>query len=253
MPPDWSCWVALRIRKSCRDVAQLEGCHRGHRAQQPRPAQPSDLDPYRTSCRRHIPLRRARREGDRDDGEKARNSGQIECRSDADPGDQPRCEQWTGDRAEIVARSLEAEGTAVCRSRRGRRQDAVARRRPDAARDPCERAKHSDLPHRDRDSNEPGGDGGAQVAAAREPASPVRLIGEGPRPKLGKPHEAVTDALDETKGSRRGVQRCGDERRQQRGGDLMPRVGEEARRAHPHHPAGQPALLRLIHVRCTPL
>ena len=124
---------------------------------------------------------------------------------------------------------LEAELASHCALQRHTRKKA----------DPlC--AENADLPHRRTESDQAGRDRGAEVPSTCEPAASMRLVGQWAGAELCKAHQPVAESLDKAECARGGMERGGDERRQDRRGDLVAGIGEETRGRHADHPCAEP-------------
>jgi hypothetical protein len=77
----------------------------------------------------------------------------------------------------------------------------------------------------------------------RHRAAPLGIIDHYPTTETGRTGHPVSNTLDQTQGRGRRSQCRGQQRRQQRSGDLMTQVGKEAGTTDPPHPRGQPPLL----------
>ncbi len=149
-------------------------------------------------------------------------------------------EQRAADRAEVVHGALEAVGAPVGRRRHGVGQERVSRRNPQTARHPGAGAKHPDLPCGARHPDEAREHRGDGVAADGGRPALRRVVGQRTPRELRDAGQAVGDALDQSQRRRRCPQGARQEAGKQRGGDLVPEVGEQARRPDAAHRGREP-------------
>ena len=179
---------------------------------------------------------------DRDHGEQPRDGGKQDRGADAHQLDEPECEQRPADRAEVVHRALEAVRASVRARGDDVGQQRVARRPAQAASRPCPRTQDPDLPCARGDADQARQHRRGGVAADGDGTPALRVVRERAAGQLRRTGQRVRDALDQPQRRRGGAQGRGQERRQQRGRDLVAEVGEQRRRADAADPGRQPPL-----------
>ena len=122
-------------------------------------------------------------------------------------------------------------------------EEGVARRDPQPACSPGPGAQQPDLPHRCRCTGARRQDGGGGVAADSHASPAMRIVGQSATREAGDPGEPVAHPLDEPERGGGRPQGRGEQARQQRSGDLVADVGEEARGADPCDAGSQPPLV----------
>ena len=127
------------------------------------------------------------------------------------------------------------------------RQQRVACRDSSPASRPDARSKDRHLPHRGRSRSRRRQHRSRRVAADRDGAAAIGIVGQRTTAEASEPGEGVADTLDHAQRRWRCSERRGQQTRQQCGRDFMPGICEKARRADALHTGRQPLGLRARH------
>ena len=157
----------------------------------------------------------------------------------------PMASERADDGAEVVHGAFEPVGAAVGGGGDDVGEQRVAGGDAQASGGPGAGAQHGDLPDAGGGADAGGEDGGGGVAADGDAAAPVGFVGERAAAEAGGAGEGVGDAFDDAEAEAGAPRVEVSRRRQQRGGDLVADVGEEAGGADPGDAGGQPPVGRL--------
>jgi hypothetical protein len=198
----------------------------------------------------------ADRVDDRRGGHQPGDDRQQDGVAHPDQSDQDHRQDRADNRAEVVHRALEPVGPAIRRRGDEIGQQGVAGRHPKPAREPGRAAQEPRRDHRARRADRRGKHRGGGVAADRDGATPPGVVGQRAAHEPTGTGEPLGDALDEPERRGRCPEGRGDERGHQRHRDLVPDVGQEARRTdptdartHPRPPTGRRPVLPNTHAR----
>ena len=179
--------------------------------------------------------RPGRGHADRDGRQRAWDQGEEERGPDADGGHQHRGEQRANHRAQVVAGPLHPKGPPVGVGWRQAGQHGVPGRGAGAPGDPGGGPQHPGLPDGRGQADGRGEHRGQQVPAAGQPDPAGGLVGQRATEQLGHAQQGVRQPLDQSQGGGRPTQHAGQEAGQDRGGDLVAGVAEEAGGADTRH------------------
>lgn len=174
------------------------------------------------------PVQVANRVDDRRRGEETRDHRQEDRLPHPERCDEKEGEKRAADGAEVIHGPLEAVRPSVGSRIDGVGKESVPGRDPQTARRPGARPEESDLPDGRGKTDQRRQNRGQRVATDRERSAPGRIIGQRPAGEFRRPSQTVGDALDDAQHGRGGTEGCGEERGQQRGRDLMAKVGQQA-------------------------
>jgi hypothetical protein len=235
--------AGAKDQQGSRHVAELKRRHAHHEPAQPASQHRPHPQPQRLPLPLLGPWSVADGVHDGQGGQQARDDRQGNGAADPNQPDQGQREQGAGDGAQVVAGSLEPIGPPVHGGRHDVGQQGVAGRDPQPAGGPGAGPQHPDLPDGGGGADEAGEDGGGGVAAHREGAAAAGVVSQGAPSQPGDASQAVGDAFDEAEGGGGGAEGGGEQVGQQRGGDLVADIGQEAGRADPGHSWAEPALV----------
>ncbi len=170
----------------------------------------------------------------------------------ADEDDQEEGQQRAGDGAQVVHRALEAVGAPVGRRLGHVREQSIARRHPQPSRGPGCDPKQGRLPDRACEADQGSQHGRPDVAAGGHAPASLRVVGQSSAEEAGTAGGPVCETFDEAERSGRSAQGCRQEAGQDRRGDFVAGVCQEAGQADPKNAGRKPGALGLSSVRVHP-